>query len=441
MTSSQLTTPFHLDGNYRPVTTELTESNLRVEGTIPEQLNGRYLRNGPNPRPGTPSAHWFYGDGMIHGVELSGGHARWYRNRWVRTTSFTDNATLLRPDFGVDRAAGLANTNVIAHAGRTLALVETSFPYELTDELDTVGPYDFDGRLSTAMTAHPKICPTSGELHFFGYALTPPYLTYHCANATGRLLQSTEIDVPGPTMMHDFAITATHMVFFDLPVVFDIERALAGTMPFRWDDTYGARIGLLPRSQPDGRITWHEIEPCYVFHVFNAYDSDDGIVIDALRYAELWRTGPEQFGGANLHRWTLLHNGSPVRETPLDDNTAEFPRIDDRRTGLPHRFGYAINHTDPRQGHIVRYDLDAAKTDAISVGPGRIPSEAVFVPASTDADEHDGYLLTFVYDTERDTSALVVLRADEPTAPPVAEVHLSQRVPFGFHGNWIPANL
>jgi carotenoid cleavage dioxygenase len=322
-----------------------------------------------------------------------------------------------------------------------MALVESSFPHVLTPELGTVGPCDFGGRLTTAMTAHPKTDPATGELHFFGYGFAPPFLTYHKLSAAGELVTSAEIAVPGPTMMHDFAITATHMVFFDLPVVFDIERALAGTMPFRWDDTYGARIGLLPRSQPDGRITWHEIEPCYVFHVFNAYDSDDGIVIDALRYAELWRTGPEQFGGANLHRWTLLHNGSPVRETPLDDNTAEFPRIDDRRTGLPHRFGYAINHTDPRQGHIVRYDLDAAKTDAISVGPGRIPSEAVFVPASTDADEHDGYLLTFVYDTERDTSALVVLRADEPTAPPVAEVHLSQRVPFGFHGNWIPANL
>ena len=197
------------------------------------------------------------------------------------------------------------------------------------------------------MTAHPKICPTTGELHFFGYALTPPYLTYHCADATGRLIRSTEIDVPGPTMMHDFAITATHVVFFDLPVVFDIERALAGTMPFRWDDNYGARIGLLPRNQPDAHVTWHDIEPCYVFHVLNAYDSDDGVVIDALRYPELWRTGPDQFGGATLHRWTLPRNGSPVRETPIDDNIAEFPRIDDRYTGLPHRYGYAIHHTDP----------------------------------------------------------------------------------------------
>ena len=99
MTASPITTPFHLDGNYRPVTTELTESELPVEGTIPEALNGRYLRNGPNPRPGAPSTHWFYGDGMIHGVELSAGHARWYRNRWVRTNTFTDGATLLRSDW------------------------------------------------------------------------------------------------------------------------------------------------------------------------------------------------------------------------------------------------------------------------------------------------------------------------------------------------------
>jgi carotenoid cleavage dioxygenase len=241
-------------------------------------------------------------------------------------------------------------------------------------------------------------------------------------------------------MMHDFAITATHVAFFDLPVVFDIDRALAGTMPFRWDETYGARIGLLPRNRPDANVAWHAIEPCYVFHALNAYDNDDGVVIDALRYPELWRDGPEIFGGATLHRWMLSHNGSAVRETPLDDTIAEFPRIDDRHTGLQHRYGYAIHHIDAHQGHILRYDLRAATTDAISVGFERVPSEAAFVPAGTDADEHDGYLLTYVYDTNRDSSDLVILRADEPTSPPVATVHLPQRVPFGFHGNWIPAN-
>jgi carotenoid cleavage dioxygenase len=433
--TAQAASAFYLTDNYAPVTRELSATELPARGRIPESLNGRYLRNGPNPRAGVAPSHWFYGDGMVHGVELRDGRAHWYRNRWVRTSTFTDGARLLRDDLTVDRRAGVANTNVIRHGGRTLALVETSFPYELTNELDTIGPFDFDGRLSTGMTAHPKICPTTGELHFFGYGFSSPYLTYHCADASGRLVRSIPIEVPGPTMLHDFAITASHVVFFDLPVVFDVARAASG-MPFRWDDDYGARIGLLPRDATTDDVTWYDIEPCYVFHVLNAYDDDRGVVIDAIRYPELWRDGSGDFGASTLHRWTLTP-GHRAREHALDDHNAEFPRVDDRRTGLEHRYGYAIHHVESQTGSILRYDLAANSTDHISVGDGRVPSEFVFVPAHAAAAEDEGYLVGFVYDSERDASELLILNAADPVASPVATVLLPQRVPFGFHGNWI----
>ncbi len=428
--------PFHLAGNYAPVADEITATDLPVVGQLPKTLNGRYLRNGPNPRPGAGSPHWFYGDGMIHGVALREGRALWYRNRWVRTSTYLHGARVLRPDLTIDRGAGVANTHVIRHARRTLALVETSFPYELTDDLDTAGPYDFDGRLSTAMTAHPKTCPTTGELHFFGYGFITPYLTYHRANANGQLVASMPIGVRGPTMVHDFAITARHVVFFDLPVVFDAERARTG-MPFRWDNGYGARIGLLPRGADDATVEWHDIEPCYVFHVLNAYDDGDhGVVVDALRYPELWREASTTFGAARLHRWTIARGA--VTEVSLDDHVAEFPRVDERRTGLPHRYGYAVNHVDEHTGSILRYDLARGTTDRIAFGDGRVPSEAVFVPTEPDSAEDDGYLVTYVYDQARGGSDLVILRADDPTAAPIATVALPRRVPYGFHGSWLP---
>src|SRR5262245_17061464 len=112
---------------------------------------------------------------MLHGVALADGRARWYRNRYVRARAFVEGASPVAADGSRDRTVGRANTHVVAHAGRILALVESSFPMEVTAELDTVGVYDFDGRLKTAMTAHPKICPRTGELHFFGYGAMLPF--------------------------------------------------------------------------------------------------------------------------------------------------------------------------------------------------------------------------------------------------------------------------
>ncbi len=185
---------FFQRGNYAPVTDELTEFDLPVEGAIPAELDGWYLRNGPNPRQAT--AHWFTGDGMIHGVRIEGGRAAWYRNRWVRTDSFAEDFPLYNADGTRNLRAAVANTHVVNHAGKTLALVESSLPYEISNELETLGAYDFGGKLVDSMTAHPKICPTTGEMHFFGYgSIFEPYVTYHRVDANGELTINRPLDV------------------------------------------------------------------------------------------------------------------------------------------------------------------------------------------------------------------------------------------------------
>jgi carotenoid cleavage dioxygenase len=436
-------TPLHLRGNFAPVREEHTASALEVRGAIPTELRGLYLRNGPNPKSGR-SPHWFMGDGMVHGVRLESGDARWYRNRWVRTRPFVEGdqaAPLVRPDGSVDRSSGKANTNVVGHAGRILALVESSYPTELTRELDTIGPYDFKGRLRSAMTAHPKLCPLTGEMHFFGYAFAPPFLVYHRADAAGELVQSETIDVRGPTMIHDFAITERHVIFMDLPVVFDAERAMQGTMPYRWSDDYGARLGLMPRGGRGADVRWFEIEPCYVFHPLNAFEQDGEVVLDAARYPELWRRSAEDFGLARLHRFRIDPAAGRVREEALDERGIEFPRVDPRREGLPHRFGYAVQFDDLlgyASPGLVQYDLARGTTKLHAFGAGRVPGEGVFVPASPRAGEDEGWVISYVYDPARDASELVILDASSFDKPPVASVRLPARVPFGFHGNWIP---
>ena len=142
-----------------------------------------------------------------------------------------------------------------------------------------MGAYDFGGKLLDSMTAHPKICPTTGEMHFFGYGnIFAPHVTYHRADANGQLVINRPLEVKALTMMHDFALTAEHVMFMDLPIVFNLDIAMSGTgdMPYRWDDSYGARLGVLRRDDPYGEVRWFEIDPCYVFHVANAYDSSIG---------------------------------------------------------------------------------------------------------------------------------------------------------------------
>lgn len=432
--------PFYLRGNFAPIMNEATAFDLPCDGVIPPELRGLYVRNGPNAKAGDPG-HWFTGDGMLHGVRLERGKAVWFRNCWVRTRAFVEGAALVDENGNVDHSVAVANTNIIGHAGRFFALVESSWPTEVTGELDTVGACNFGGRLSTGMTAHPKIDPVSGELHFFGYRFLPPFLTYHRLDAAGTLVQSEVIDVPGPTMIHDFAITERSIIFMDLPIVFNLERAMSGRgFPYEWSDEYGARLGVMPRGGSNADVRWFEIAPCYVFHPLNAFEDGERIVLDVARYDHLWRGGPDTFTPAFLHRWTIDLAAGTVGEGRLDDRPIEFPRVDERRTGRRHRYGYAVTNAasvGEQSMHLVKYDLATGAATVHDFGPGCMPSEGVFVPAGDRAGEDDGWVLLYVYDAARNGSDLVILDAARFAAPPIATIHLPQRVPFGFHGNWI----
>jgi carotenoid cleavage dioxygenase-like enzyme len=441
-------TPAHLLGNGRPVTTEQTLTDLKVRGTIPAELDGRYVRAGANPFTGK-SDHPFLGDGMVHGVRLRDGKAQWYRNRYVQTPFIRNpELNIFDPAVVMDMTASKANTHVIGHAGKILALEEGHFPYVLDGDLNTVGPTDFDGVLKGSFTAHPKICPVTGELLAFGYSAFPPYLRYLRVSADGKLVQTENITVGGPTMMHDFNVTRNHVVFMDLPAVFNLQAAMSGELPIRWDDNYPARLGVMPRNGTNADVVWYDINPCYVFHPMNAYEDGDKIVLDVARFSYIWRTSAMDFPNPVLWRWTIDTRAGTVHEEQVDDRPAEFPRVADHVVGLKHRYGYMmrisqgglVGDTGKTSGGIRKYDRQAGTYSDIDFGVGRHGGEPVFAPAADPKSEDDGYLMTYVYDSDTDRSQLVIMDARSMDDAPVATVELP-RIPSGFHGSWIPATV
>jgi carotenoid cleavage dioxygenase len=478
----------YLADNFAPVREERTEADLPITGTMPEYLDGRYLRIGPNPigSPDPSTYHWFMGTGMAHGLRLRGGRAEWYRNRYVRSADVAK--TLGERAHPGPVFAGFdfsPNTNIIGHANRTYAIVEGGGrPYELTDTLDTIGPCDFDGTLPGGYTAHPLTDPATGELHavsyFFGWA---DRVQYSVIDPTGRVRKTVDIKVGGSPMIHAFSLTERHVVIFDLPVTFDaakaassgvprllrkpVERIMAGTvgrrpipdrvvaltagrtltsggdatLPYSWNADYPARVGVMPRDGSDGDTRWFDVEPCYVYHPFNAYDEGDRIVLDVVRHPRMFATdhrGPSE-GPPTLDRWTIDLNAGKVLEERIDDRGQEFPRIDERLTGRRNRYGYSVGFESGQTSQsLIKHDLAAGTSATRTFGAHGEPGEFVFVPADPDAAEDEGVLIGLVYDGDSDRSDLVVV--DAGTLETVAEAHLPVRVPHGFHGNWVPTS-
>jgi carotenoid cleavage dioxygenase len=439
--------PVHLRGNGAPVFEERTITDLTVTGSLPSELNGRYVRNGANPISGM-SDHPFFGDGMLHGVRVRDGKAEWYHNRYVKTPFYADPTMdiLDMANMG-NMTCSKANTHVVGHAGQILALEEGHWPYVVDGNLDTVGVTSYDGVLKGPFTAHPKICPTTGEMLAFGYSFMEPYLTYLRVSAEGKLVQQESITVGGPTMMHDFNVTQNHVVFMDLPAVFSLEAAMAGDMPIRWDENYPSRLGVMPRTGNDSQVKWYDIDPCYVFHPMNSYEDGDKIILDVARFEYMWKTDGMDFPNPYLWRWTIDTTTGKVKEEQIDERPAEFPRVADANVGRPHRYGYMMGFSgdvanDPAdaQGAILKYDRQTGVRSSIELGKGRVGGEPVFAPAANAKNEDDGYLMTFVYDASKNASEYVVFDASTMSAEPVASVQLP-RIPSGFHGSWIPASV
>lgn len=440
--------PF-LSGIHTPMQDERTITDLIVTGTIPAELDGRYVRIGPNPfKPDPRGHHWFVGDGMVHGVRLRGGKAEWYRNRYIRSQ-------VLAAQGGPAAAPGprlsdrdMVNTNVVQIAGKTFAIVEAgSNPAQLDDNLETVAYSDFGGTLQRPFSAHPHEDPLTGEFHAITYEGSEPNTVWHVVlDKAGTVIRQEPIAVEHGPSIHECTITRNFVVIFDLPVTFSMKALIGGEkFPYHWNPQHKARVGLLPRQGSADQIVWCDVDPCYVFHVANSFEDDSGnVVIDCAVYATMFEQGYDGPNGhpLGLERWTCDPATQQVTRTAIDTAPQEFPRPDERFFGQPYRYVWSLGlpGEDAFLGEapIIRHDLKTGDRQTHDFGPGKVPGEFVFVPRSADAPEGDGWIMGYVIDAAAETTDLVILDASDMAKPPVAAVHIPHRVPPGFHGNWLP---
>jgi carotenoid cleavage dioxygenase len=458
----------YLEGGYAPIEREITAADLSVEGSLPKDLAGVFVRTGSNPRLHPVGRyHFFDGDGMLHAVHLEDGRAT-YRNRYVRTEGLAAEEAagralytgiLERPD--LRRPGGpykdTANTDLVFHAGQLLALWWLSGKARVIrlPELETVGNQDWNGKLFRSISAHAKVDPRSGEMVFFDYAPQPPFLTHGVVSARGELVHQAPVELPGPRFQHDVGLTERFTLLFDMSMMWDPALMAQGRMRLKMEREAPARIGVVPRFGGNADVRWFEVAPFFMYHVVNAWEEGEKIVLLGCRIADPLEGDPHNPPTARpapalghlrlapvLHRWTLDLATGEAREETIDDVYTEFPRINDAHLGQPSRYSY-----HPRLAAaptllfdaLIRYDLAGGATEVHVYPQGWYGGEASFAPrAGGSGAEDEGYLVTFVQEEATGRSELYVIDAADMAAPAVARVRIPQRVPTGYHTRWVP---
>lgn len=438
-----------LQGINAPVFEEVDISNLKISGDIPKELQGMYVRNGPNPMFKPESYSYpIEGDGMLHGVYFNNGEVS-YKNRWIQTRGLAYEM-FEGQQLSEFKFKNYANTNIIGYGDKLLALYEIGLPYEINKNLETIGEWNFNGQLGQSMTAHPKLDPKTGEFHFYRYSLfSTPYLHYYIADKSGSIIKEIPIDIPYPVMLHDMVITENYAIFFDCPLIFNVDKAKVDQGPFLWQPEKGTTIILVDRHDANKKPIYLKTDAFWLWHFMNGFEKDGKLFIDFAYYPGIKLDSSLEnalSNPSNLQRITIDIKTNQIISEKLDDHYVDFPIINSQKIGQSYRFGYTI-HIDTdiisqKKRHnyfpaLIQYDL-VKKTNKIhKFKPGCYGGEPAFIPSKKGQSELDGYVVTFVYNENTNTSDFVIIDPRNFESEPIATVHLPVRVPSGFHGNWI----
>ncbi|HUN25494.1 MAG TPA: carotenoid oxygenase family protein [Steroidobacteraceae bacterium] len=469
----------HFSGDFFPTLRFEGEIfDCEVEGEIPRDIRGTFYRLGGDwlYPPVSPHDAPFSADGYLSMFRFWNGRVD-YRGRFVRTPRYVANRNARRQLFGIYRnrsaddpsvrslSSTVANTTPVVHAGRLFATKEDARPYEIDPHtLETRGEWDFYGKFaSLTCTAHPKIDPVTGEMICFGYEATGEAsrdVFVYFIDRSGHVTREVRLEAPYVSEMHDMAITRTHVVLPMYPLTTDKQWLAQGNIHWYWDERLPGYLCVLPRDGTARDARWIKGPPHAMVHTLNATTEKNRLVVDGSvsdgnpfpffpnRYGAPW--SPES-GTSTIRRWTLdldsKHEGWE-EQRPFPMAPGGLPRIDDRFTSMPYRYGY-MGYSDPTRPRdeklaagrafpmtncLGRYHVGSGKLDTLFVGSDGTLQEACFVPKSSTATEGEGYLVGVYSNLAAARSELIVvdaLRMEE-----LARVILPFQISVQVHGCW-----
>lgn len=452
------------------------DTDVQVSGRLPEGLHGTLLRNGPGKR--SLSEMYLDGAGLLRAISIEPSGRVRYRSRYVRTPKYLAeqySATVKRRSAGTQRPFGWlnnafrlpaseANTHVLWHQDKLLALYEGGAPFRIDREtLETRAIERFDGALPmhVAFSAHPHRDAMTGEIVSFGTELgfAGPHLRVFRLPAEGGFETIARVPLRHASFVHDFALSERYATFFVSPIVAHLGRSLIGLESFfesvRFQPELGTQVWIVPRNG-DAPFSF-EMEPFVPAHVLSAYEVGDELWIDAVE-AKSWESiAPElpRFRSSRFdfmsdqyvyrHRIDLLRRQS--KREVLNQTPCDFPRIDPRTSGQRARFAYLASNPAPGEGGLYRcllaLDVERNTQARFDYGPGHVAQEPVFVPSRVNSHdsppENEGYVLQPVYVAASRTSQVCIFDAARIDAGPLCTLHIPVNAGQSFHGEWLPA--
>ncbi len=451
--------------------------NIEVEGKIPADLNGAFYRTGPDAQfPLHPGNIPFDGEGHASMWRIQDGRVH-YRSRFVRNDRYVAqekagrllfpmyrNPTLDDPGVrGLSRST--ANTHVIHHRNLLLALKEDSPPAALNPfTLETLHPnYTFDGQLQSAsFTAHPKIDSETGDLLGFGYeakGFGSDDVNIFQVTPQGRMVWQAWIKVPYVSLIHDFAVTQRHIVFYVVPMQFDAERIRNGGIHWSWNAGQPTWFGVMRRGGDGKDLRWFRGPERCSTHVMGAWSDGEKVFVDV----EMSAYNPFPFiPMRDGSRWDPVKGSSRITRLSVDlanksvsnydievlypNYLGGLPRQDDRYHTVPYRYGFlpcpdpeSADPSKPAASCWARFDHQTRKATVYRASEGTHLLEAVFAPKSPQAPEGLGYLLgVATRNQENGRADLLILDAERLQDGPIATVKLPVRAAPQIHGWWVP---